>query len=87
MKEVLGLNQYQLITTLAIVCFWTLVLAAYTLLQEEQARLAHAQQRHVTVGKARRSLQHLHQHHLVHWIAQQLHAGTEVDALYARWAT
>jgi hypothetical protein len=85
-KEVLGLDQYQLMTTRAIVRFWTLVLAAYTLLEEEQARLATTQQRHVTIGEARRSLQHLHQRHLLHWIEQQLHAGATADTVYARLA-
>ena len=85
-KEVLGLDQCQLITTLAIVRFWTPVLAVYTLLEEAQARLARAQQRHVTIGEARRSVPHVHQHHRVHWIAQQRPAGTEVNALYTHLA-
>jgi len=85
-KELLGLDKYQLMTTTAILRFWTLVLTTYTLLEEEQARLAAAQQRHVTIGEARRSLQCLHYRHLLHWISQELLMGTDADTLYARLA-
>ncbi len=85
-KDLLGLDQYQLMTTTAIVRFWTLVLAAYTLLEEERARLALEQQRHVTVGEARRALQHRHYRHLLGWIEQELHAGVDADTLYDRLA-
>jgi len=83
-KDLLGLDQYQLMTTTAIVRFWTLVFAAYTLIEEERARLALAQQRHVTVGEARRALQRLHYRHLLGWIEQELHVGSDADALYDR---
>jgi len=83
-KDLLGLDQYQLMTTTAIVRFWTLVLAAYTLIEEERARLALEQQRHVTVGEARRTPQRLHYRHLLGWIEQELHIGGDADALYDR---
>jgi len=85
-KDLLGLDQYQLLTTTALVRCWTLVLAAYTLLEEEQARLAQEQQRHITMGEARRALQHLHYRHLLGWIEHELHAGVDVDPLYDRLA-
>jgi hypothetical protein len=85
-KDLLGLDQYQLMTTTAIVRFWTLVLAASTLIEEERARLALAQQRPVTVGAARRALQRLHYRHLLGWIEQELHAGSDADTLYDRLA-
>ncbi len=85
-KDLLGLDQYQLMTTTALVRFWTLVLAAYTLLEAEQARLAQEQQRHVTIGQARRGLQQLHYQHLLRWIEQQVRAGVDADALYAHLA-
>ena len=85
-KDLLGLDQYQRMTTTALVRFWTLVLATYTLLEAEQARLAQEQQRHVTIGEARRALQHRHYQHLLHWIEQQFQAGATADTLYARLA-
>jgi len=83
-KDVLGLDQYQLMTTTAIVRFWTLVLAAYTYIEEERARLAQEQQRPVTIGEARRALQHRHYRHLLGWIEHELHAGADADTLYER---
>ena len=85
-KDLLGLDQYQLMTTTAIVRFWTLVFAAYTLLDEERARLALEQQRPLTISEARRALQHLHYRHLLHWIERELHAGGDADTLYDRLA-
>ena len=85
-KDLLGLDQYQLMTTTAIVRFWTLVLAAYTLIEEERARLALEQQRPVTMSEARRTLQHRHYRHLLGWIEQEFHAGTDADTLYDRLA-
>jgi len=83
-KDVLGLDQYQLMTTTAIVRFWTLTLAAYTLLEEEQARLAQDRQRHVPIGEARRALQRLHYRHLLGWIENEIHTGVDADTLYDR---
>jgi hypothetical protein len=83
-KDVLGLDQYQLMTTTAIVRFWTLALAAYTLLEEEQARLAQEGQRPVTIGEARRALQRLHYRHLLAWIEREIHTGADADILYNR---
>ncbi len=78
-KDLRGLDQYQLMTTTAIVRFWTLI-------EEERARLAQEQQRHITSGEARRTLQHLHYRHLLGWIEQELHAGVDADTLYDRLA-
>jgi len=85
-KDLLGLDQYQLMTTTAIVRFWTLVCAAYTLIEEERARLVQEQQRHVTIGEARRALQHLHYRHLLGWIEHEFHAGADADTLFDRLA-
>lgn len=55
-KELLGLDQYQLMSSVALVRFWTLVLAAYAYLDEERARLRQHWQRPVTIGEARREV-------------------------------
>ncbi len=85
-KEVLGLDQDHLMTTTAIVRFWTLVCATYTLIEEERARLVQEQQRHVTIGEARRALQRLHYRHLLSWIEHDVHAGGNADTLYDQLA-
>jgi hypothetical protein len=81
-KDLLGLDQYQLMTTTAILRFWTLVMAAYAFLDEERARLQHAQQTHITLGDARREVQRWHWRHLLDWIHQQFSSGVTPDELF-----
>lgn len=81
-KDLLGLDQYQLMTATAIVRFWTLVMAAYTFLDEERARLRHTRQTHVTLGDARREVQRWHWHHLLNWIHLQFSSGVTPDELF-----
>jgi DDE superfamily endonuclease len=85
-KDVLGLDQYQVMTTTAIVRFWTLAVAAYTLLEEEQVRLRQQRHCHVTIGEARRALQQRHDRHLLVWIEHEFRAGADAQTLYARLA-
>jgi hypothetical protein len=56
----------QLMSATAILRFWTLVLAAYTFLDEERDRLHNQEQHPVTIGDARREVQRLHRWHLLH---------------------
>jgi hypothetical protein len=83
-KDVLGVDHYQLMTTTALVGFWTLALAAYTLLEEEQAHLVQEQRRHVSSGPTRRALHLRHDRHLLGWIEHELHVGADAQTLYAR---
>jgi len=80
-KDLLGLDQYQLMTATAIVRFWTLVMAAYVFLDEERARLREARQTHITLGDARREVQRWHWHHLLDWLHQQFSSGVTPDEL------
>ena len=70
-KELLGLDQYQVMRAEAVVRFWTLVWAAYWYLDEERARLREAWGRHVTLGEARREVQRVHWRHLMGWMQEQ----------------
>jgi hypothetical protein len=81
-KDLLGLDQYQLMTSTAIIRFWTLVMAAYVFLDEERARLRDARQAHVTLGDARREVQRWHWRHLLDWIHQQFSSGVTPDELF-----
>jgi len=65
----------------AILRFWTLVMAAYTFLDEERDRLRQQQQRPSTLGDARRELQRLHRRHLLYWLHEQFQAGVTPEAL------
>ena len=85
-KALLGLDQYQVMSTEAIVHFWTLVWAAYSYLDEERARLRERWQRHVTVGEAQREVQRRHWHHLLSWMHQEFLAGATPQALFEQLA-
>ncbi len=80
-KELLGLDQYQLMSATAILRFWILVMAAYTFLDEERERLRQQEQRPVTIGDARHEVQRLHRRHLLHWLHEQFQAGITPEAL------
>jgi len=81
-KELLGLDQYQLMSATAILRFWTLALVAYTFLDEQREQLQAQEQRHVTIGEARREVQHVHQRHLIQFIHERALAGVALEDLY-----
>lgn len=85
-KDLLGLDQYQVMRAVTIVRFWTLVMAAYVLLDEERARLRQAWQRHVTLGEARREVQRVQWQHLITWMHHQCVAGATPQTLFERLA-
>ena len=85
-KELLGLDQYQVLSAEAIVRFWTLAWAAYSFLDEERARLRRDWQRPVTVGDARREVQRTHWRHLITWIHQQFAGGAVPQTVFERLA-
>ena len=85
-KELLGLDQYQVMSAEALVRFWTLAWAAYAFLEEERARLRQDWQRHVTLGEARREVQRTHWRHLITWLHQQFVAGAVPQTVFERLA-
>jgi SRSO17 transposase len=85
-KELLGLDQYQVMSADGIVRFWTLAWAAYCYLDEERARLRMERQCHVTLGDARRAVQRTHWHHLIMWTHQQFLAGMPPQTVFERLA-
>jgi hypothetical protein len=81
-KDLLGLDQYQLMSATAIVRFWTLVMAAYVFLDEERARLRDERQAHITLGDARREVLRGHWRRLLDWIHQQSLSSVTPDELF-----
>jgi SRSO17 transposase len=81
-KDLLGLDQYQLMDAIAIVRFWALVMAAYAFLDEERARLRDERHRHFTLGEARREVQRCHWRHLLQWLHQQFSSGVTPDEVF-----
>lgn len=86
-KDLLGLDQYQLMDATAVVRFWTLAMAAYFFLDQERARLREERQTHVTIGDARREVQRLHWRHLLDWLHEQFSLGVTPAELHQLLAT
>lgn len=80
-KDLLGLDQYQLLSATAILRFWTLVMAAYTFLDEVRARLGQTEPRPATIGQARREVHRMHRRHLLHWLREQFLVGKTLEAV------
>lgn len=85
-KELLGLDQYQVMSAQALLRFWTLVMAAYLFLDEERHRLQQQRQTHVTLGQARAEIQMRHQRSFLHWLWLQFQAGVDPAQLSRRTA-
>ncbi len=81
-KELLGLDQYQLMSATAIERFWTLAMAGYLLLDEQRAILQANTSEHVTIGDAPREVQRVHRRHLLDWLHRQFLAGVPQEHLY-----
>jgi hypothetical protein len=83
-KDLLGSDQYQLMSTTAILRFWTLLSCLACFLDEHRHRLQSQQPgAHITLGDARRDLQAQHQRNLLTWLAIQFHSGATVAQLCA----
>ena len=80
-KDVLGLDHYQVMTAAALVRYWTLGLAAYAFLEEEQARVQQARQAHATIGETRAAVQRAHQRHLLQWLQTQFEGGATPEMI------
>jgi len=81
-KEEPGLDQYQVMTAVAILRFWTLARLSYVFLEEERHRLQAQWHRHVTIGEARGEIQRRHRRQVLHWLHGQFLSGIEPDSLY-----
>lgn len=81
-KEEFGLDQYQLMSSTALVRFWSLALLAYAFLDEERDRLQKQWQRPVTIGETRREIQRLHRCQFLLWLRQQFQQGATDESLF-----
>jgi hypothetical protein len=81
-KELLGLDQYQLMTAPAIVRFWTLVMHAYYFLDQERDRYQRQSDRHLTIGAAWREVQRTHWRHFIVWLQQRFRFGDQPADLF-----
>lgn len=67
-KELLGIDQYQLMSALAIQRFWVLVMVAYGYLEKERVRLQQERGQHQTIGDACRHVQRQHWSNFLDWL-------------------
>lgn len=67
-KELLGIDQYQLMSAEAIHRFWVLVMIAYGYLEKERFRLQQETGTHTTIGDACRHVQKVHWSHFLDWL-------------------
>jgi len=79
-KDLLGSEDYQVMTAQAILRFWTLI-ACLMFFLEEQRALDQAQA--LTCGDVRRNLQHQHRLNLLLWLQERFKEGYSVDQLCA----
>lgn len=85
-KELLGLDQYQLMSATALIRFWTLVLAAYVFLEEQRALHEQEWQRSISIGQAQHEVQCVHWFHLIAWMSHQLQADHTPATLFRELA-
>jgi len=79
-KDLLGSDHYQLMSSQAILRFWTLTACLMAFLEEQRACSQD------TCGEARRTLQHVHQKNLLGWLDSQFKAGCSIEQTYTQLA-
>lgn len=84
-KELLGLDHYQLMSAVALVRFWTLVLTAYVFLEEQRALLEH-EWRPVSIGQAVHEIQQVHWFHFLTWMQHQFRADHNPATIFRQLA-
>lgn len=85
-KELLGIDQYQILTTTALLRYWTLCWIAFSFLEEirdDLKRQKEVKQQHATLGQARKEVQRRHYKLFLEWVYQKAFSGTPVGELFA----
>lgn len=82
-KDLLGSDQYQLMTSQAILRFWTLTTCLLYWLEEQRAQ---AEEPVVTCGDIRRKTQHDHRRNLLIWLETRFRDGLSIDQICSQLA-
>jgi SRSO17 transposase len=87
MKELLGIDQYQLMTTTALLRYWTLCWIAFSFLEEIRYHLKQQidkeEDQHATLGQSRHYVQEAHDKLFLEWVYKHALSGTPVEELFA----
>jgi len=84
MKDLLGSDEYQLMSAAGVVRYWALILLMYNYLEEQREERGEAQGKVLTAGEVRRELQREQQDKLLRWLWQQWSAGRSVEEVQAQ---
>lgn len=86
-KELLGIDQYQLMTTTALLRYWTLCWIAFSFLEDVRYQLKqqkdNKEEQHATLGQARHDVQEKHFKIFLEWVYKHALSGTPVEDLFA----
>lgn len=82
-KDVLGSDHYQVMTSQAILRFWTLMACLFCFLEKQRAA---AEEPTLTCGDIRRRLQQEHQRNLLQGLAVSFQEGQSVEHVCAQLA-
>ena len=82
-EDLLGSDQYQVMTRQAMLRFWTLTARLFCFLEAQRAA---AHEATLTCGDVRRRLQQEHQRNLLQWLAEALQEGRSVDQICSQLA-
>ena len=82
-KDLLGSDQYQLMTAQAVLRFWTLLSCLLFFLEEQRTQ---PDQLLLTCGDARRKLQEQHRLNLLLWLKEQFQANSSIEQIATQLA-
>jgi len=82
-KDLLGSDDYQLMTAQAILRFWTLIACLLCFLEEQRTL---DQDHHLTCGEVRRNIQHQHRLNLLLWLQERFQEGCSLDQVCSQLA-
>jgi len=82
-KDLLGSDQYQLMTSQAVLRFWTLIACLMCFLEEQRSAYP---DRYLTCGEVRRLIQHQHRLNLLHWLEDRFNNGFSIEQVCCQLA-
>jgi len=82
-KDLLGSDHYQVMTSQAILRFWTLTTCLLCFFEEQRAK---GEDPAVTCGDVRRRIQHDHRRNLLNWLETRFRDGLSVDQICSQLA-